>query len=231
MPEVKEAENKNDNVFTYDQLRKVQRSEKLSNELLELDPAFYDNVLKYVQSKMAILEQSKNKSDVFSLGTAKKADGELQNIKTILSEIYWSREKKILEYALSHIITESKFHDTTKMLPFEERLYYELLKMLKSYRDTVLVPVMSGDQIKPAENTEKTLDSPVNNEIKQEAESAEEEDNEKQNSNKMVRIISSLQEFAWKSGKVYGPFKTEDVISLPKQLAELLIKYRKAEEL
>lgn len=231
MPEEKEKENKSDNVFTYDQLRKVQRSEKLSNELLELDTGFYDNVSKYIQNKISILEQSKNKNDVFSLGTARKVEGELQNIKNILSEIYWSREKKLLEYALSHIITESKFHDTTKMLPFEERLYYEILKMLKTYRDSVLIPVVSGDQAKTVQTAQNTENNTLNNEIKQDVESTEESEDEKQNSNKMVRIISSLQEFAWKSGKVYGPFKTEDIISLPKQLAELLVKYKKAEEL
>ena len=42
----------------------------------------------------------------------------------------------------------------------------------------------------------------------------------------MGRIIVSLPAFAWKGGKVYGPFKKEDVVILPTDILDALTNKR-----
>ncbi|MDD5417707.1 MAG: hypothetical protein PHW96_02350 [Candidatus Nanoarchaeia archaeon] len=217
-----EENKKDEDIFTYEQLRKVQRSERMSNDLERLDQLFYNVVSRYIKARISAIEDSRSKKDVFSLGNAGKIEAELQNIRKIMHEIYELRERKIIRDAALSIISGDKFHDTTRMLSFEEKMYYDTVELLKNYRNNILHPILTGDTIKIEMNTNET-DLPD--------EDAKESGETNQNNNKIVRIIAPLQEFAWKEGKTYGPFKTEDVISLPRHLAEMLIKYKKAEEI
>lgn len=44
---------------------------------------------------------------------------------------------------------------------------------------------------------------------------------------KLVRLTSSVPSFVWEE-KIYGPFEKEDLVNLPAEVADLLIKERKA---
>ena len=59
----------------------------------------------------------------------------------------------------------------------------------------------------------------------------EESQEEEQKKTKIVRFLNSVPKFMGKDLQVYGPFDEEDVATLPEDVADLLIKKGRVEEL
>jgi DNA replication initiation complex subunit (GINS family) len=98
--------------ITYETLFDLLRRERGRDEIQELDPGFYDDVLTYLTDKKAILDGI---SDPES-SEAEKTRIQLQNIKKIVKELYERREKKILLLAINKIRTGSNVIDTSFLM-------------------------------------------------------------------------------------------------------------------
>lgn len=223
---------------TYETLFDLLRREKSKNELQEIDPTFYVDVVMYLKSKQDMLT---NSSAMVSGAEQEKIRIQLKNIKRILRELYEIREKKILNLAMNKVKTGSNLIDTSKLLIEERGLFEECVSILEKYKKGILsrltnyelpsVSFHSGFQIHSepeinTENDEEPTHFSEKSEIKLEAEKKEEISFDE---NKKVRFLSNLPRFMGLDKKVYGPFEKGTVNELPANVAELLSKKGRVE--
>ena len=189
-------------VISYEELRKVQNIERDNKELQHLEEDFFKKVREYIESKQKILNENKDKDNTFSRVSIEQIEKELCNIDNILIDLCSRRSKKIILQAITNI--NSRIHDTEKMLPFEERLYNETIKMLKENTSSF----MSCFEDKPEIQESKPISTA-----------------------KVIHFLEPTPSFLWNDGKTYGPYNSGDVASVPFQVGEILIKEKKAIEL
>lgn len=201
-----------DNLITYEALYEILRAEKYKKELQKLDPNFFKNVINYLAEKQSILESQEKKTSIFASVEVQKTRRQIENIKRILQEIYEKRETKILQLALISSRIKVNKKEISSMLPEEELLYNSIHKTLNAYREgilnnilTVNLPKIEVLETKDLKNKEKTPDT------------------------KLIRFLHAIPKFVGKDMQVYGPFNEEDIASLPKEVASLLIEKKRAE--
>lgn len=122
-------------VLTYEALREIQRQEKKTEKLYELEEEFYKAFNKYIE------QRQKSKEDSSTI--------EIQNAKTIMRDILDRREKKILNHALRTARTQEKI-DSSSMTKKEQQLYTALVDVLNEYRVDI-----NGKDNEPAEEPEE----------------------------------------------------------------------------
>lgn len=156
--------------ITYETLFDLLRKERSLEELQSLDPAFWSQVVDYLNERNEFLEKT-------SQAEAEKTKLQLQNIKRILKEIYERREQKIVNLALNVIRSDSStFVDKRNMLPSERELFDDTILMLTKYKQGVLLqvfqyrnPIISTKDMPELEQA----DSPDTTELKEELKAAQ----------------------------------------------------------
>jgi DNA replication initiation complex subunit (GINS family) len=152
----------------------------------------------------------------------------MKSSKRILQDIYERREKKIISVAMNKSRTGSEMIDQSNLLEEEKALYHDLVNILNQHRYLVLNRVMEG-RIPLMARAEQTEEKNF-----QDAASLLTTTLVKENLTcaplKRVKFLSQLPKFYGEELEEYGPYDEEDVSELPTQLAELLIKDGKAEE-
>jgi len=136
-----------------------------------------------------------------ALADDKKAQVQLENAKKLLRELYEKRERKILQMALSKSRTGSDITDPERLLSEEKELFDEIRAICDKSRSKVLKKALKAEIV--VEKKEK----PVNT---------------------MVRFVSPVPKFVGKQLEAYGPFDAEDVVSLPTEIAEVLVNKGRA---
>lgn len=200
-------------VVTYETIYEILRREKFRNELQKINQSFFDDVIKYIKEKKNILESQKSKDSIFS-NESEKTNKQIESIKKILRELYEKRENKIIQLALFSSRL-NKDENTTMMLNEEKELYTELKDILTKYRNGILHNILALEKpvIPTLETTPKTLKAT------------------NLQTNKLIKFIQYIPQFIGTDLTTYGPFETEDIANLPKEVADLLISKNRAEEL
>ncbi|MBS3171429.1 hypothetical protein J4449_02340 [Candidatus Woesearchaeota archaeon] len=211
-------------IITYESLYELLRNEKSEKDLQKIDPNFFQAVIKYLEEKEAILESQKNKDSLFSK-ESEKTQKQLENIRKILREIYEKRESKIVQYGL----LSSRFNEDTpgNMHDEEVKFYNELKNILNKYRKGILSNLISKKL--PAVEKSFLEKAPPKTESLEENKAIEIKETE--NKIKMVRFLQAVPQFIGDDLILYGPFENEDIASLPKDIANLLFKKNRAEEI
>jgi len=191
-----------DGLITYESLYEILRLERYKKELQHMDKDFFDKVSRYLSEKRAILEDYEKKDSVFADKSIFKTKKQLENIHLLLRELYEKREAKIIQIALFNSRTGDGLENPNIMLPEEKILYDSLIGILASSRFNILEGIMDGKKTIKIENNVKS-----------------------------VKFLDEVSEFLGEDMNVYGPFKAEDIGSLPIKVAEILIKSNKATEL
>ena len=111
-----------DFIITYETLYELLRREKYKKELQELNKTFFNDTIKYLNEKQAMLDESQKKESVFATSEISKIKKQLQNVRNILKELYDRRENKILQEALFSSRSKEK-KDFSAMLPEEIKFY------------------------------------------------------------------------------------------------------------
>jgi DNA replication initiation complex subunit (GINS family) len=198
-----------DVIITYENLYEILRREKFRVELQKLDESFYQDVVKYLQEKSAILESQSKKSSVFASTELEKTQTQLKNVIKILKELYEKRENKIIQSALFGSRSKNP-QDTSTMLP-EELVFYENLKaILDNYREGILNSLLASKMPSITLPEQKDLNI-----------------EEKTNSLTIV-VLNDLPEFVGPDLNVYGPYQKGETKILPSIVAEMLIKTEQA---
>lgn len=203
--------------ITYETLFELLMREKNREELQKLEPQFFSNLVEYLKEKQGVL--NKEHLDVFSEEEKEKTEKQLRSIKKVVKELYERREKKILNIALIKSRTASNVIDTSALLEEEKRLFESLVNTLDKYRTDILFSLISAKQpeikmqLQEPKATEETLEQKQEKAVK------------------TVRFVSAVPKFLGKELEVYGPFEEEDIASLPSDVADVLIKKGRAEEM
>ncbi len=218
MEQAAETKAKDINI-TYETLFEMLRIEKNRDDLQELQPSFFEDVLAYLREKQQILDESKVKEDLFSTTEREKVATEMANIRRILREIYERREKKIINMALNKSRTRSNIIDTSKLLKEESRLFDKVVDTLDKFRGGILLNMLDFRQPFIEEKEEKQ----------------EEQQQEKKDAGKkttmLIRFLHPVPKFLGKELETYGPFEEEDMATLPAEIADVLIGKGRAEEM
>jgi len=198
--------------ITFDTLFSTLRMEKSREEIQELDKAFFDDVIEYLNEKKELLNKDTDGLNVFITNEKERNQKQLSNIKRILNEIYERREKKIIEMALVKSKTNSDVINTAGLLDTEIRFYDNLVALFNSYRQGVLHNILEGRKAE--------LEEPKK----------EEKEEQKDNLIKKVKFLYDIPKFVGENLEVYGPFEQEEVAELPSEIANLLVLKGRAQE-
>src|SRR3989344_3573742 len=98
-------------MLSYEDVMKVRRLEQNAARLVKLDKNFYDQLRDFIEKEKELQKQE------FSMDRAK----EFENLKTAVYDVYFMREKKILNQALRQSRTGGA--DLEHMQPVEKDLF------------------------------------------------------------------------------------------------------------
>ncbi|RLG59768.1 MAG: hypothetical protein DRN95_01305 [Candidatus Hydrothermarchaeota archaeon] len=176
-------------------LRELNRKEKTSPYLQKIEKNFYDELA-------ALMREVYIKREDCSEEELPKFLAELENLRNIIIELYEAREKKIVSNALYYVRTGEKI-ELENLSKEEEKFLKKIVEIIKSHRENILDKTLKGK-------------------IEDEKESKEEKKTEIPTIT--VRILKDLPPIVGIDGKIYGEFKVEDIVTLPKPNAEVLIR-------
>jgi DNA replication initiation complex subunit (GINS family) len=202
--------------ITFDTLFSILRNEKGREEMQELDPSFYKDVIEYLNEKKDMISKETDGLNVFISNERERNIKQLSNIKKILNDIYERRERKIIDMALVKSRTKSDVISTSGLLEPEAKLYEKLLKIFDGFRSGVLYNILEG---KEAELKEETA-----------AEERKAEQEQPEKSMKKVKFLHEIPKFVGENLEVYGPFGEQEIAELPTEIANLLVLKGRAQD-
>lgn len=182
-------------------LREIRDREKKSPYLQDVDKDFYKDLEDYLKGKYKEREKGGKNSEV------KVILKEIDNIKTIIKDIYAARERKIVSNALYYVKSGEKI-DLGQLTPKEENLLNQMIKILKDSRKDILESVTSREK-----EIEKTQPKKSKKEITMIT----------------IRMLKEAPSIVGIDGKTYGSFRVEDIITLPELNGRVFINQGIAE--
>tara|TARA_Y100000310_G_scaffold211572_1_gene212318 strand:+ start:3819 stop:4466 length:648 start_codon:yes stop_codon:yes gene_type:complete len=207
--------------ITYEFLYDILRREKDRTELQKLEDSFYKKTIGYMEEKKQILKSQEEKESIFTEPEVQKTRKQIENIQKIIKELYETRENKIIQLGLITSKTNNHSNHKENMLDEEKRFYEDITYTLNSYRENLLNNLVRGKKIvleiktKPKENNEpKHLKDQIM----------------PTKTTKSVRFTNEVPSFVGTDLNIYGPFQKEDTANIPLDVANLLIKSKKAIE-
>src|SRR3989344_304666 len=126
--------------ITYETLFEMLRLEKNREELQKIDPEFFSHVLTYLREKLQILNASKQ--SIFGDEQQENTRKQLETVKKIIKELYEKREKKIMMMALFKCREKTNVMDTSSLLKEEQILFLQLVNILDSFRNSMLMNLL-----------------------------------------------------------------------------------------
>ncbi len=187
-------------MITFKYLREIQKKERSSAGLCKLDAGFYGSVSDYVLRKKRIKDRGKELSF--------REKKEIENIWPVVKSIYDTRETKIVNGALKAARTGMKM---SNILPSEKELFEDVRGRIGDARRGLESVLSSGRKAHAPDEGED--------------EKGPEPDNLSQ-----IRIVEDIPEFVGEDLKTYGPWKTGETATCPKNFADIFIKNGKAED-
>ena len=190
--------------LSYEALRRIQTKEK-GPSLVEMPDNFYELAA-------ALLTKCR----------AEQNFREYENVLKILRYIHSRRQEKVVTAAINHL---RGIEPSGSMITQERTLYEQTSEMLRSDEDRFNKTVSTGNTM------------PGNVSVKAEKQASMAEQNataviakaEEPKIDKRLLIRKDIDEFVGLDGKAYGPFKSGEVIDLPEEEADMLIKMKAAE--
>ncbi|MBN1544022.1 DNA replication complex GINS family protein [Candidatus Woesearchaeota archaeon] len=248
-----------DVVITYETLFELLRIEKNREDLQKLSESFFDDVRAYLNDKKYSFDSQESQSLLFAADDKEKARLEIENIKKILKQLYDLREKKIINTSVNKARTGVTLINTANMLPSERLLFDSISMVLTEFRKNILFRLACGE-VPNVDSLPDSVVSKLNCDLTSSAAqepipaSSSDEDEEgtggmhfraaeepkelKTTPNfsdlradiKKVRFLAAIGEIVGPDLKIYGPYDEGTVITLPNELARVLVEKKQAEE-
>jgi DNA replication factor GINS len=178
----------------YSQLYEIWKQELEDAELAKLPPDFYKGIVEYVK-------KLKDESRMLDKRTAKAnlLRKEMQNMKLMIWEVIWVRNRKIVNKA-------AKGEDFSReALTAEEEQIYGKISPLVETVSNFATEILHGHELGTI------ID------LRQERIT--------------MRLLKDVPAIVGADMKTYGPFRTEDVASLPIENAKILVRQGLAEKI
>lgn len=208
-----------DDEFTFSELRKVQKEERRSEELNELDSDFILKVADYLKRKKEISNNER----------------EYKNAKRVFRKILSLREDKIVKNARLSLKSNIKASELN-MLPREQELFREIKEKFNEHRDRIQEVTNEHQGKNNTKNLQETNET-ENNEIEEDKEqnntenNKEDENEEVEEGYDLVEITSEVPEFMGTDLEAYGPFEEGERAKLPEDNAEILVNRGNAKQM
>lgn len=220
--------------ITYETLFEMLRRERERLELQKLENSFFDDVASYLKEKQGLADGKGPQQELFTKEEGIKTGKQLTNVKRILRELYEKREKKIINMALDKSRTKSDLMDTSTLLDPEKSLFESLAKTLDSCRENVLLRMLSAEPVGKIGGRKGEAAGAAENAFKEASALIPDEGSVRaapEKSTKLIRFKHAVPKFVGLEGEELGPFDEEDMASLPKEIANVLINKERAEEI
>jgi len=184
--------------ISYKTLRRIQQGEQISSVPTKINMNFYQYLSSYIKKIEKNVENEKNplKLKLFA--------DEAQNTKKIANSIYELREKKIVQAALA--TARGATPDLRYLVDIEKKLYTALVEQIVISRKEIFEEPIDRDPKK------QPTSPPVVDQLKRDS-----------NTNPIVSVVEDTPEFIGIDEKTYS-LRKEDVLSLPREMTELLLK-------
>ncbi len=192
-------------------LMDIYRKERMSPYLQDLGEDFYsemDSIVKELHSQYA---ECSGKGETSRHSRLLK---ELENVKTVIKDLYEIRERKVVLSALNYVRRDGEEIEVENLTEEEGEMLDGVIDVLRKNREVIREAIAEGVERPIDEKPEKKA---VQTEIK--------------SSFVTVRIAKDMPSIVGADGKVYGAFKEEDIVSLPDANAAALIEQGTAEEI
>lgn len=241
--------------ISYETLFDILRREKNREELQELSPGFYYDVLEYLKEKHSILENAAKSDSIFAGKEKDSVRIQLENVRKILRELHERRENKLIRIAQDKARTGLDI-GASGILPEERQFFDSLADLFRNTRASTLTNLLNlknpetgqapakpdklEDKQQDRQNLPKQDNKSVPEQDKQGIQDAEsysfapgtaEANTEALQQARTIRFLSPLPRFMGPKLEIYGPYDEDEVASLPERIAELLIKKGRAEEI
>jgi len=209
-------------------LRDIHRKERMSPYLQDVGKEFFTELKDFYNRK--IQKVNGGKSNFIAIK-------ELDNIKTIINDLFEIRERKIVSNALYYVKSGEEI-ELENLTTDEEQMLNSIINEIRNHRK-ILDTTLSTKYNHPPHPEEKQLKIPQEKEPEKPEEPPEtkpkqpERQTEQNAGMKLVtiRIRKDLPSIVGADGKFYGNFKKEDVVTLPEPNAEVFIKQAVAEKI
>jgi len=213
--------------FSYSQLRNLERQERQSPELMNVGNDFYEAVRRHIRELEERLEEERARDP-----SSKKVlliSDELRNTRRIWDSIFERREKKVVQAALS--AARSGSHTPKHMTSQEKEFYRRLVDILEENRRVILEgeevtpqPEAAEDRVQPGE------DPRCQPEAGKGPAGKKGEPSPAPVTGVVLRITKDVPSFVGSDMKNYS-LKEEDVVTLPRDMADILVKRGAAEKI
>jgi len=208
--------------ITFESLYNLVRNEKTNEEIQEINPETYKQLVDYLKNKIQIYKEAKAKN----LKDTEQIKTQIVSARKLIKEFYERRERKILHLAINK--SRTKQADDSRLLDREKPILNETTEILDKYRKDILLSLVNAKlpyEREEAVKTEETKPEQV------EEETPKETISEKTVETVKLKFTGSLPKFLGKEMEVYGPFEPGDEITIDKDIANILIKNEKAVEI
>ncbi len=216
------------NKLTYELLFDMLRNEKNREELQALDKNFFSDLTEYIKDKERLIRDNSD-SQLFSGLEREKTMKQLDNAKRLIKDLYERREKKVINLAMISSRTGGLL-DKSAMLMEEQKLFERLSQMLEEFRNDILYRVMGGSmpELREREASSPIMAQPQASDRLPGAPGSPQASASGKEA-VLVRFTHSVPKFIGKELEVYGPFESDDIANLPKQIADILVSKGRAE--
>jgi len=213
--------------ITYETLFDLLRREKNRAELQKLSESFFEDVNSYIKEKYAILKDQQMKIGMSASAEKEKTENQIKNINNMLKGLFERRQQKIVDMAIIKSRIPSNTVDYSSLLKEEKEMFNELVLLLTKFKEKVLLKLVT----KESKQEEKVSEESELKELKTAEETKSEIKAEEHEETKLVRFIHSVPRFVGRHLEIYGPFEEDDTANLPEEIADILIKKGRAEEI
>jgi len=222
--------------LTYEKLYELLRREKNREELQQLDPLFFSQLVSYLAEKDRSYGEAGTKNDMFSISERDRLHSELQNIRRLVKDLYERREKKVLEMALNRSRTNANIVDTSNLLSAERALFDQLVSTLDlfrhgiygnviSLREPQLAPTLaSGQSFTPTPSVGTTFSANIPTPEIQPGSAP------LPKSQRNLRFLQPVPQVVDSNMDPCGPFSPNDIAVIPSEIADIWIEQGAAVE-
>ena len=239
---------KNEISITFETLYELLRKEKHKEEIQPLSKTFFEDVVEYLRERRAEISNAPEQLDLITAAKQGSHRNQIETIVQVLTEFYNRRERKLMSMALNKVRTGSDIVDTSSLMEEEKQLLHSMISLLTTYREGILHAILRGnvpdidkqchEKPSPQQASNAQHQQAPGNTISKAPEATDggqdqgsRASHEQPNGLKTIRFLKPVPKFTGKELEVYGPFNEEDVANLPRDIADLLLRKGRAEEI
>ncbi len=190
--------------ITFEYLYDVLRKEKYSKEIQRLDENFMANLKKYIYEKTQLLKSNAEKDSIFTASETLKTRKHIENVQKLVKELFERRESKILYLAFVASKNSGKHQLANNLQKEEEIMFNEIIIKLNEFRALTTKQLLSED---PVDLKQKPKDIKTDEKL----------------INQVIRVLEPVPQFVGVDMQVYGPFNEKDTVTLPIEIANVLV--------